>query len=88
LAIGGKIAPSPSSPFSRSSTKATAASIARARSFFGNSGSIARHGVESAKQQEPAPALMRRLGGHADGTRILQEQLVSPDTFGIPGARL
>ena len=64
---GGKIAPRPSSPFSRSVDEGDRGSIARARSVFGNSGSIARkHAVEAAEETEPGRALMRRLGGHAD----------------------
>ena len=40
LAIAGKMAPSPSSPFSRSVTKATASSIARLRGPHGKGGSV------------------------------------------------
>ena len=40
LAIAGKMAPSPSSPFSRSVTKLTARSIAVRRPDFGSLGSI------------------------------------------------
>ena len=79
----------PSSPFSRSSVKASAASIARWRSFFGNSGSIDPQDlVERAEQREPAPALMRRLRRHSDRLGILQEQFVDADALGILRQRL
>ncbi len=42
LTIAGKIAPSPSSPFRRSLTKATASSIAFSRARRGNIGSARR----------------------------------------------
>ena len=44
--------------------------------------------VEAAEQIEPAPALMRRLGGHSDRMRRLQEQLVDADAADVFRARL
>ena len=47
----------PSSPFSRSSVKASAASIARWRSFFGNNGSITRRILSSVLNSVNQPQL-------------------------------
>ena len=44
--------------------------------------------VQPAEQREPAPALMRRLGGHPDRLGILQEQLVDADALEILRPRL
>jgi hypothetical protein len=47
----------PSSPFSRSSVKASAASIARWRSFFGNIGSMTRSTLSSVLNSANQPQL-------------------------------
>ena len=62
--------------------KASAASIARLRRLFGKQRlDHAQDAVERAEQHEPGQALMRRLGGHADRARILQEQFVDADAL-------
>ena len=48
----------------------------------------AQRRVDRLEQQEPAPALMRRLGRHSTRMRRLQEQFVDADVFGIFRARL
>ena len=52
LAMAGKIAPSPSSPLSRSPTQATAASMARWRVRFGNNGSVARKTLSTPRKNQ------------------------------------
>ena len=52
LAMAGKIAPSPSSPLSRSPTQATAWSIARCRVSFGKNGSAARSTLSTARKNQ------------------------------------
>jgi hypothetical protein len=47
----------PSSPLSRSSVKASAASIARCRSFFGNNGSATRRILSSVLNSANQPQL-------------------------------
>ena len=50
FAMAGKIAPSPSSPFSRSVTKSTAFSIAMLRMSRGNNGSTTRNTLSMAEK--------------------------------------
>ncbi len=48
----------------------------------------AQHTVQSAEQEKPAPALMRRFRRHSDRMRRLQEQLIDADARGVFRARL
>ena len=91
LAMAGKMAPRPSSPLSRSVTKATARSMARCAQPRREQNSARRRAARMStprKNSEPDPFLVRRLRRRADGLRRLDEQFVDGDAARIFRPRL
>ncbi len=87
--MAGKIAPSPSSPLSRSVTQATARSMARCRERFGKVRfGGAQNVVDAAEEPEPRRLLLRRLRRRADGLRRFEKQLVDAHALGVARLRL